>query len=466
MGFVLSVLYFVTYYLTPRVLFGPLAPYRIELIIAVFLMLVSAPKLMLGSFVLKSPQSLALAGLAMAVFLSVLIGAHWIGGAIQACLAFIPGPLAYFLVCLHCDSKKKLQFLAAIMLFVCLFVIANGSYEMLHGVPVTDTLQPGGSDTPAQIAWNMGSSYLFVMRSDAGEWFYRLRGQGQINDPNDLGQFIICVIPLVFLLWKSGKTLRNVLIVILPVCVLLLGAYLTHSRGALLALMVVAAVAARRRIGTIASVIVAGGLFAASVALQFTGGRDISATAGADRTALWGIALQLFKSHFLFGVGFGRMMDFAENTAHNSVAVCVAELGIFGLLFWSMFLLPAVRDALIIASSGKVTEGQPIAADVDLLLQTTSKTETIDKAEINRMGRLVFLSLLGFLVAGWFLSRAFVMTLFLLGGLVEVVYQMALQRGMVAPRMKLVRVFPYSAGLAICLVLVLYVTLRILNMMH
>jgi hypothetical protein len=31
MGFVLSVLYFVTYYLTPAVLFGPLAAYHIRI---------------------------------------------------------------------------------------------------------------------------------------------------------------------------------------------------------------------------------------------------------------------------------------------------------------------------------------------------------------------------------------------------------------------------------------------------
>jgi hypothetical protein len=39
------------------------------------------------------------------------------------------------------------------------------------------------------------------------------------------------------------------------------------------------------------------------------------------------------------------------------------------------------------------------------------------------------LSFTGFLVAGWFLSRTYVMTFFLLGGMVEVVYEMALQRG-------------------------------------
>ena len=47
------------------------------------------------------------------------------------------------------------------------------------------------------------------------------------------------------------------------------------------------------------------------------------------------------------------------------------------------------------------------------------------------------LSLTGFLVAGMFLSRAYVLTLFLLGGMAEVVYEMALRRGMIAPRLTL-----------------------------
>ena len=106
MGFVLSVLYFVTYYLTPTTMFGPLAAYRIELILAALILLVSLPRLM-GSFILKTPQSLALLGLALATTLSVLIAAHWAGGAVNAFLGFIPNAFAYFLVCLHCNSKKK-----------------------------------------------------------------------------------------------------------------------------------------------------------------------------------------------------------------------------------------------------------------------------------------------------------------------------------------------------------------------
>jgi hypothetical protein len=58
------------------------------------------------------------------------------------------------------------------------------------------------------------------------------------------------------------------------------------------------------------------------------------------------------------------------------------------------------------------------------------------------------------------------MTFFLLGGMAEVAYEMALKRGMIAPRLPLARVLVYAAGLAVSLVIVMYIMLRILNLMH
>src|SRR5438874_3300288 len=166
--------------------------------------------------------------------------------------------------------------------------------------------------------------------------------------------------PLAFIFWRPKRWVLNFVCVILPVSVLLIGVFLTHSRGALLALMAVAVVAARRRIGTLPALLLAGGLFVAASALHFTGGREISAQSGSDRTALWGGGLQLLKSHPLFGVGFGNFADFFGHTAHNSIVVCAAELGLLGLFFWSMFLFPTVQDAFAIASRAKVTEPEPI----------------------------------------------------------------------------------------------------------
>lgn len=146
--------------------------------------------------------------------------------------------------------------------------------------------------------------------------------------------------------------------------------------------------------------------------------------------------------------------------------VCAAELGSFGLFFWCFFLFPTVRDALAITSPEKVSEGEPIVFEENNSLLTKRTFDAVEKAEINRLGRLLLLSLTGFLVAGWFLSRAYVLTLFLLGGMVEVVYEMALQRGMIAPRLPLARTAIFGGGLAVALVLLMYIMLRIMNLMH
>ena len=192
MGFVLSILYFATNYLTSATLFGPLAAYRIELILAGLVLIVSLPKLS-QSFILKTPQSLALIGLMFAAFMSVLIGQRWITGGAYAVQSFLPQLLAYFLVCLHCNTKRKLQVLVAIMLFACVFVIANGYIEQLQGISDAGSLQSG----------LIGRHYNLSALNEAGEMQYRLRGQGFLNDPNDFGQLIVCVIPLVFRFWLA-----------------------------------------------------------------------------------------------------------------------------------------------------------------------------------------------------------------------------------------------------------------------
>ena len=464
MGFILSVIYFVTYYLTPTLLFGALAQYRIELILAVLILLVSAPKLM-RTFAFKTPQALALAGLALAVFLSILFGMHWPGGAVLQFIEFIPSLYAYLLICLHCNSKRKLQFVVLMMLFVCLFVIGNGLNDLRHGIS-SNPERSEETDSFDFTTWNIDHPYLLPMQNEMGEWFYRLRGLGEINDPNDFGQVLVCTIPLLFIFWRPKKRMRNLAFVLVPAAVLLTGIFLTHSRGALLALLAVVVVASRRRIGTVPAAILAGALFAGAMALHFTGGRAISVDAGADRTELWSEGLQMLKSHPLFGVGMGHFMDYAINTAHNSTVVCAAELGLFGFYFWSLFLFSTARSALVIAFPGKEEEANRGATIDDDATFSEWKGPALDMAEIHHLGYCLLLSLTGFLVAGWFLSRAFVMTFFLLGGLIEVVYEAARRQGMVRPRLRMSRVLFHSLLLMIGLLTTVYLLLRVFNLMH
>jgi len=419
-------------------------------------MIVSLPTLA-ESFIWKTPQLLALAGLAFATFLSLLL-TGWAGGAVQVFLDFIPNAFAYFLVCLHCNTKKKLQILVFAMLCVCLFVIAHGYDDLRH--------QPSSSGSGQQVP--VETPYLMSQNSDSGTWFYRIRGLDFISDPNDFAQVIACVAPLMFIFWRPKRALLNIAFVMVPLSALMFGAFLTHSRGSVLAILAMILIATRRRIGTLPSLLLGIVLFVAVSATGYTGGRAISADSGTDRMDLWSEGLQLFKSHPLFGVGYNRMPDYTSNglTAHNTVVVCLVELGLFGLYFWSMFLFPTVRDALAIASPGKVNEAEPIEAEKTQFPQAMRKTAVIGKVEVNRLGRLLVLSLTGFLVTGWFLSRAFTMTLFLLGGIVEVVFEMALQRGMVAPRMPFPRVLRYAGGLTIALVTLVYVVLRFGNLLR
>jgi NhaP-type Na+/H+ and K+/H+ antiporter len=74
-------------------------------------------------------------------------------------------------------------------------------------------------------------------------------------------------------------------------------------------------------------------------------------------------------------------------------------------------------------------------------------------------------SIIGYFVAGWFLSRAYIMTLFIYGGMVQVIYRMALAQGMVPPRMRAFKVLQYSFAGAIGLILLVYVMLRGEHMM-
>jgi O-antigen ligase len=262
-------------------------------------------------------------------------------------------------------------------------------------------------------------------------------------------------------------TLSNVIRVVLPVVMLVIGIFLTHSRGALVALAAVLLFAARRKLGSVSALVVTGGMVVAGLALNFTGGRAISAESGSDRTELWSEGLTLLKEHPLFGVGFGQFKQFASNTAHNSVVVCAAEVGIVGLFFWSLFLLPTIRNAFVLGSPktvGEPVEAVPAAQARIHYSQIGMKTVTVDKAEINRLGWSIALSLVGYLAAGWFLSRAFVMSLFMLGAVVEVVFEIARRQGMVAPRLPIARCLKYSAYMMVSAVFMIYMMLRITNL--
>lgn len=467
MGFILSVIYFVISYMAPEALLGSLAQYHVELILGLLTLIFSIPRIF-KSGVLKMAQSPALLLLAAVAFASTFLNLSWLGGAVSVFIDLVSKVMAFFFVCLNFDSRKRIRVLIIAIFAVCLIVIARGSIDLAavsegYGPPIN--AQNGSADL---LQWNEAHPYLFPMSNDEGGWLYRIRGLGMVNDPNDFAQLLATLIPLMFIFWQPKRLPRNLIRVIIPIALLVIGIFLTHSRGALLALTAMALVAARRKVGTVPAVILAACFFVGAMALQFSGGRDVSATAGRDRTALWGEGIAALRSHPFFGVGFNNLPEYTDNhlTAHNTVIVCASELGLLGFYFWSVFLLASLRDAYVTSSPERVTEGVPIDPESNAMTLKPLSTESLTRTDINILGRSVLLALVGYLVAGWFLSRAIVITLFMLGGLSEVVYQMALDRGMVRDRPSLMKLLPQSGLLAVVLLITLYIVVRVLNFLR
>lgn len=486
MGLFFTLLFTLCAYLSPETLFGELAQYHVEIVIAVLALIGSV--LAVGDYkVLRPVQAWAVLGLSVAVMLSfIFIGLK--SEVFNALLGILPNVMIYFMVAINCKKKSHLQLLILVLLFTAFFNIAAG-YQ---------AARLGDED-----------GKRIVMMQGANGAFARIQARSFLADPNDFGQMLIGLLPCLFFFWKKGNPPRNLLFVYVPAGVLLFGLFLTHSRGAMIAVLIAAMVTGRKKLGIVPSAIGAGLLFVGLTATGWTGGRDVSAASGSDRTDAWGAGLELLKAHPLFGVGFGRFSEYYTITAHNTLVVCAAELGLFGFFCWMLFLFPTIRDCFVTskrASSEKNEDAQerPVYLPAELGLspagaaqygvpnpylqfrggspETNSaplqaalagppgyadefESKLLAPAEIHRLAAVMLVSIAGFLAAGWFLSRAFTMTFFLIGGMIQALYRMGMEQEIVPPPLTM----PYAAKRAVlfCLagVLLMYLFLRIVNLM-
>ena len=520
MAIFLTLLYILTAYLTPPVVFGPLGLYHVQVIIAIPTIILSLMKLQERGLLKMSQTWAAVAILFCAVFSFIFNGLT--REAPAAFLSFFTSVAAFFFVAANFYKKAHLKLLVAVLFFVTVFVIvqsqiAEKTADFTRGQPKIAT-------------------YYIFMNSDHGGRFFRIQGLGVIGDPNDFGQFMMALMPCVFFYWDKGKSALNLIRVYVPVAVILTGIYLTHSRGALLALAAVLIFIFRKKIGLIPSAIGGFALLGGLMAAGFTGGRDVSASSGEDRMALWSTGLQLIRSHPIFGVGFEHFRDHAPNTAHNTIVVCAAETGVVGLFFWVAFIVATLYDAFAVSNWGLEEEKAKKQAEADagrqfdarrpraaampkqvafagpklvsapigspLLDQNVrqsgppafvrpvearrSASETrnaasrplqpaflaatapseISQQEIRRMAGLILVSFVGLFVTGWFLSRAYSMVFFIYGGIAAVICRMAREAGMEIPRLPLSRTLKLSIAPTIVLVAIVYAILRVNNLFH
>ena len=334
---------------------------------------------------LVAPQYVLLLVFVFVLMLSKVVNG-WTGGALVQLTKFAPVVLAFVLMAHTASTRPRLLLLMAVF-SVCAGVLA------WHGI---DQVNTGTSWTGVELSQGTRIQYV-----------------GIFNDPNDLGMLFVMCLPMAFYLSSRGGWLGLKRLFWWTAIVLLVwGCYLTNSRGTLLALVAMLGVYVWRTRGVVMAALMGvgalGGLMMLPSRLQEM---EVSEASAMGRVESWYEGIQMFIGSPVFGIGAGGYSDLHELTAHNSFVLVLAETGIIGFTIWLAIVGYCFRMMLAI-----VERGDDIIDDVPLEVpdEVALKDWKTDKA----LSLCLLLSLTGFFTAAFFLSRSYVVILYLLVALV------------------------------------------------
>ena len=409
MAFWLTIAYIVLGYLTPEEMLPAIAPYRPMLCLAILAVVASAfSALGQGSRALRTRQAWLMLGLIAAVVLSQ-VSHFYFGGVLNSLQNFLPSAIVFFLVILNVRTWRQLKIALVSVNLCAAFMLSQTLWAYTHN-------PNPGVDSELIMAQRVFQGDTYVETLD------RIRYLGTLGDPNDFAQFLLVNIAFLGMWWKKGRAVSNTFCVLLPCAFFVLGIYLTHSRGGLLAFLLLPLVVLRRKLGSVGAAISAALLAIGAAAVSFTGNRGISVSEGSDRLSLWSEGLQGFKQSPIFGIGYRQFDELTGSlTAHNSFVLCFTELGIVGFFFWlGLVVLTVMELGRLIptrqqqALSAGATSGGTDGVTRDAAFDGQKEGVAANAAQWSRTLRL---ALLMFLATSWFLSRTYAATLYLLIGL-------------------------------------------------
>jgi putative inorganic carbon (HCO3(-)) transporter len=327
----------------------------------------------------------------------------WAGGAAVALSDFSTSALLFLTTVLNVTSLPRLRVtLATIVL--SMLIVSGGGIAAYHYGFMADLLvlrQQIGEEGDGQPA-----DALDVPAHDtSGQFLWRVRYLGFLNDPNDFAQVIVVALPMLGIWYRQRRFFSNIVLLGVPGSVFLYTIFLTHSRGAVLGLASLLFFGTRKILGVVKTGILVGVLLGAVVVTNVAGGRGFSAQeeSAGDRILAWSEGLTMLRHQPLFGVGYNSFTDHHDRTAHNSFVLGFAELGLIGYFTWLALVVTAFRDVNQVANlpeEGAEVVSRPYAA----MLRS---------------------SLLGFLTCAFFLSRTYAPPLFLLLALCVVTWRCA-----------------------------------------
>ncbi len=302
----------------------------------------------------------------------------WVGGAVDQLANFAPTVIAFFLLANAATPQKRIAFVMTVF-------VASAALMAVHGAEQSA----------------LGEGWTGMPLVDDG----RIQYIGIFSDPNDLGMLFVMCMPMALFLGSRGGLLGLRRLFWYAACALLLyGVYLTNSRGALLAVVAMTGVYVWQRRGLFtAGILGAVALAALKLMPSRLSELDVQERSAAGRVDAWYEGMQMLISNPFFGVGTGRFTEHHPLTAHNSIILVLAENGFIGFTIWFAFVGYAFWMMMRILR-------QP-APEGDAFVQRTWRT---DRA----IALTLLVSLAGFFAAAFFLSRSYVILLYLLVAIV------------------------------------------------
>lgn len=432
MGFVALCIFLVLSYWRPGELYPALAPLRLLLVFGAVGLLLSALTIPFSQRVFSMPPFLLMIGFLGAIAMSRL-AQGWIGGAVYALQDFAPVAAGFFMVAINVNTMTKLRVIGILLIACTLMILVQVTMALYFGYRYeTFILEQRVYENVVKEADLIRGHRILP----------RVRHLGTLNDPNDLAQTFVMMIPFVFLAWRKQNPLRNVAFVLAPSSLLIFGIYLTRSRGGIMGLLVVVLFALKDRLGRVAAGVMTATAGIALIGLNFAGGRSVSMDEGSasERLTAWSDGIQMLRSSPLFGVGYRQFVDNSVITAHNSFVLCFAELGLLGYLIWVALLITVV---FYIQSLIKLPPGDP------------------ESEQLRRWANVVRLGLYGFLASAIFLSRTYVLALYILLGLAVALRHIAVCSGKQLPPLPMGRWVPATLGFMAVSIIGTYLMVRL-----
>jgi len=373
----LVLIYIALNLLSPADMLPFLAPFRPMLILALLSLPIAVLARLQAPEVGKLRTQFAVVLLFFGYASVALIPHREYGANLQTVTDLAPNVLAYFLGIVYFRSPARLRLVRGMLVLAALFILVNALLEL-----------------PFAHASGISAPYVMVTGHSFAEMEFRIRGLGMLQDPNTYGQFVLLVLPLLFIP-KSDAGLGVGWLAAAPITVLfLLGVFLTGSRGAAVGVAVVCGLFLIRRLKAAGALIttVLGGLVLLGINAYKT--RTVSMSGGLDRLAIWSDGLAYFKSSPLWGIGPRNFAANFGSTAHNSYLLVAAELGIVGYFLWmSMLLVTLIQLGRIPNIIGK------------------------SNPSLARWAVGLRISLAGYMFTSFFLSRAYELPLYMLLGM-------------------------------------------------